>query len=143
MLHIDSRTADGITTLDLAGELTLGPGDARLRDEVTSLMCAGLNKIIVNLRRISKIDAAGLGVLTLVLIRCRISGGKAVLLNIESSKIDTSEALELDTEFEAYHDENSAINSFFPDRAINHCDILTFVEQEEERPTAEDQNKVA
>jgi anti-anti-sigma factor len=70
-LHVDCRKTEGIIILDLAGDLTIGPGHARLCDEVTSLMRAGFSKIILNLQRVAKIDAAGLGALALVLIQCR------------------------------------------------------------------------
>jgi len=141
-LHVDCRKTEGIIILDLAGDLTIGPGHARLCDEVTSLMRAGFNKIILNLQRVAKIDAAGVGALTLVLMQCRTQGGKAVLLHFENSNIDSSDELELDAEFEMFHDEQDATNSFFPDRTINHYDILTFVEQETKHLKANEQEKV-
>jgi anti-sigma B factor antagonist len=104
-------------------------------------MRAGFSKIILNLQRVSKIDAAGLGALALVLMQCRTQGGKAVLLHLDSSDIDSSDELELDAEFEIFHDEQDAINSFFPDRTINHYDILTFVEQETKHLKANEQKR--
>jgi anti-sigma B factor antagonist len=102
---------------------------------------AGFNEIILNLQRVAKIDAAGLGALTLVLMQCRTQGGKAVLLHLDSSNIDSSDELELDVEFETFHDERDAINSFFPDRTVNQYDILTFVEQETKYRKANKQEK--
>jgi anti-sigma B factor antagonist len=140
-LHIDCRKTEGIIILDLVGDLTIGPGHARLRDEATSLLRAGFNEIILNLQRVAKIDAAGLGALILVLRRCRTQGGKAVLSHLNSSNIDSSDRLELDAEFETFHDEQEAINSFFPDRTVHHYDILTFVEQERKRSKANEQER--
>jgi anti-sigma B factor antagonist len=97
---------------------------------------AGFNQIILNLQRVVKIDAAGLAALTLVLAQCRTQGGKAVLLHLDSSNIDNSDELQLVAEFETFHDERDAINSFFPDRTVNHYDILTFGQQETKYPKA-------
>ena len=140
-LHIDRRKTEGIIILDLVGDLTIGPGHARLCDEVSSLMRAGFNKIILNLQRVAKIDAAGVGALTLVLMQCRTQAGKAVLLHLDSSNINPSDGLELDAEFGTFHDEQEAINGFFPDRTVNHYDILTFVEQETKFPKANEREK--
>ena len=130
-LHVDCRKTEGIIILDLVGHLTIGPGHARLCDEVTSLVRAGFNQIILNLQRVAKIDAAGLGALSLVLMQCCTRGGKAVLLHLDSCNIDDSDELKLVAEFDTFHDEQDAINSFFPDRTVNHYDILTFVEGRE------------
>ena len=140
-LHVDGRKTEGIIILDLAGDLTIGPGHERLCDEVTSLLRAGFNQIILNLQRVAKIDAAGLGALTLVLMQCRTRGGKAILMHLDSSNIDNSDELALVAEFETFHDERAAINSFFPGRTVNHYDILTFVEQETKYPKANEQEK--
>ena len=140
-LHVDCRKTEGIIILDLVGDLTIGPGHERLCDEVTSLVRAGFSQIILNLQRVAKIDAAGVGALTLVLMQCRTQGGKAVLLHLDSSNIDNSDELELVAEFETFHDEQDAINSFFPGRTVNHYDILTFVEQETKYPKANGQEK--
>jgi anti-sigma B factor antagonist len=104
-------------------------------------MRAGFTQIILNVQRVAKIDAAGLGALNLVRMQCRTQGGKAVLLHLESSKIDNSDELELVVEFETFHDEQDAVNSFFPDRIVNHYDILTFVKQETKYPKANEQEK--
>ena len=43
----------------------------------------------------------------------------------------------LDMVFEGFTDEQDAVNSFFPDRAVGNCDILEWV-QEQEKPPAPD-----
>ena len=74
-------------------------------------MRAGFNHIILNSKRVTKIDAAGLGALTLVLMQCRTQGGKAVLLHLDTSNDDNSDELELVAEFETFHDEQDAIGA--------------------------------
>jgi hypothetical protein len=40
--------------------------------------------------------------------------------------------VKLNTAFEIYRDEATALNSFFPERAVPHYDILAFVEEMEQ-----------
>ena len=54
-----------------------------------------------------------------------------MLLNVVPAHTKLASALQLDTEFESYTDEQDAVNSFFPDRAVRHYDILEFVEERE------------
>jgi hypothetical protein len=66
-------------------------------------------------------------------LRFRESGGKLVLLNLGESQARLPDTLKLNTVFETYQDESAAVNSFFPERAIQHYDILDFVEEQERR----------
>jgi anti-sigma B factor antagonist len=40
----------------------------------------------------------------------------------------------LDTVFEVFKDEQDAVDSFFPDRAIRRYDVLEFVHEQEKGP---------
>ena len=129
-LRIDIRQTEGVVILDLTGELTLGPGHRRLWEMASSLADAGLKNVILNLRGVSKIDAAGIGELTLLLTRARTAGIQAALLNLSASAIDPTDAFQLVAEFESFEDEHDAVNAFFPNRRIKRYDILSFVMQE-------------
>ena len=129
-LRIDIRQTEGVVILDLTGELTLGPGHRRLWEMASSLADAGLKNVILNLRGVSKIDAAGIGELTLLLTRARTAGIQAALLNLSASAIDPTDAFQLVAEFESFEDEHDAVNASFPNRRVNRYDILSFVMQE-------------
>ena len=47
----------------------------------------------------------------------------------------------LSTVFEIFDDEQDAVNSFFPNRQIRRFDILSFVEQKEERGAKDDSSQ--
>lgn len=128
-LRIDVRQAEGVVILDLIGELTLGPGHWRLWDKASVLAGAGVKNVILNLRGVSKIDAAGAGELTLLLTRARAVGIRAALLNLSASALDPTDVFQLVAEIEAFEDERDAINAFFPNRRVKRYDILSFVEQ--------------
>ena len=129
-LGIDVRQTEGVVILDLTGELTLGPGHWRLWEMAASLAGAGLKNVILNLRGVSKIDAAGVGELMLLMTRARTVGIQAALLNLSASAIDPTDAFQLEADFEAFEDERDAINAFFPSRRVKPYDILSFVRQE-------------
>jgi hypothetical protein len=86
--------------------------------------------VILNLRGVSKIDAAGAGELTMLLTRARAVGIRAALLNLSASGIDPADVLQLVADVEVFEDEQDAINAFFPDRRVKRYDILSFVVRE-------------
>ena len=132
-LEIEQREKEGIFILDLKGRLVLGSEDLALRQRLQSLLDAGRHNVILNLKDVSNIDTTGLGTLVSWALRFRDSGGKLVLLNLGESQARLPDTLKLNAVFETYQDESAAVNSFFPERAIQHYDILDFVEEQERR----------
>jgi len=129
-LHIEQREVEGIVILDLKGPLTLGHGDLELRDRLPSVPQSGQVNIILNLRDVSEIDSTGLGTLVFGLARLRKAGGRLALVYLNRSHLRLFLLTRLAIAFEFYEDEQDAVNSFFPGRALKRFDILTFVEQE-------------
>ena len=129
-LHIEQREVEGIVILDLKGPLTLGHGDLELRDRLPSLPQSGQVNIILNLEDVSEIDSTGLGTLVFGLARLRKAGGRLALVNLNRSHLELFLLTKLAIAFEFFEDEQDAVNSFFPDRALKRFDVLTFVEQE-------------
>jgi|SRR5579871_66302 len=128
-LHIEERENEGIMILDLKGPLTLGHGDLELRDRLPALHQSGKVNIILNLKDVSDIDSTGLG--TLVgLARLRKAGGRLALVNLDRAHLELFLLTKLAIAFEFFDDEQDAVNSFFPDRALKCFDILKFVQQE-------------
>jgi anti-sigma B factor antagonist len=132
-LHIEQRESEGIVILDMKGPLTLGEGDLELRDRLAALHEAGKVNIILNLREVTEIDSTGLGTLVFGLARLGRAEGRLALLNLNRTHLKLFLLTKLALAFEFFDDEQDAINSFFPDRALKHFDILDFVEHEHER----------
>jgi anti-sigma B factor antagonist len=129
-LHIEQREIEGIVILDLKGPLTLGHGDLELRDRLPALHQSGRVNIILNLKDVSDIDSTGLGTLVFGLARLHKAGGRLALVNLNRSHLELFLLTKLAIAFEFFEDEQDAVNSFFPGRALKRFDILTFVEQE-------------
>jgi len=132
-LEIQQRETQGILVLDLTGRLVLGEEDLALRQRLTALLESGRVQVILNLKEVSDIDSAALGTLVLYAARFREAGGKLVLLYLRDAQADLPDTLKLNAAFETYDDEVAAVNSFFPERAVSHYDILDFVEEQERR----------
>jgi anti-sigma B factor antagonist len=128
-LDIQQREHEGITILDLKGRITVGPEATTLRDKVAAVTAAGSKDIILNLAHVDYIDSTGLGALVMCSTSQRKAGGALKLLNLNRRNIELLVMTKLATVFDLFTDEQDAVNSFFPDRAIKTFDILNFVEQ--------------
>jgi anti-sigma B factor antagonist len=131
-LPIEQRETDGIVILDLKGPLTLGHADLELRDRLLALDQSGKLDIVLNLKDVGEIDSAGLGTLVFVLARLRKAGGRLALANVNRSHLRLFLLTRLAIAFEFFDDEQDAVDSFFPDRALKRFDVLDFVEQEKD-----------
>lgn len=128
-LDIQQRERDGIVILDLKGRITVGEEAGALRDRVASVTAAGSKNIILNLAHVDYIDSTGLGALVMCSTNQRKAAGALKLLNLNRRNIELLVMTKLATVFDLFTDEQDAVNSFFPDRAIRTFDILSFVEQ--------------
>ena len=144
-LEISLKESEGVAIVGLKGRVVLGPEDLALRQRLQSLLDGGRKNLIVNLLAVSDIDTAGIGTLVVCAEKFQEAGGKLVLLNVVPAHTKLTNALQLDTAFETYTDQQAAVNSFFPDRAVQHYDILEFVEERElgQKPEAPSEKKDA
>ena len=134
-LEIQQREKEGITILDLRGRLTMGDEDLALRQYLKSLCDTGKISIVLNLDGVTEIDTTGLGTLVFCSLKLRKAGGRMALINLSPSHIELMILLKLESLFEIFADEQSAVDSFFPDRAIQRYDILSFVQRQSSEPT--------
>ena len=131
-LEIQQREREGITILDLKGRITVGDEAGTLRDKMRELAGAGVRDVILNLEGVDYIDSTGLGALVVCFTSMRKLGGKLKLENLNRRNIELLLFTKLTTVFELFNDEQDAVNSFFPDRAVKHFDILSFVKEQGE-----------
>ena len=127
-LEITPRSSEGIEILDLNGHLTLGQEDLDFRRELDTLVKAGKIRIALNLGDLRKLDTTGLGTLLFALAKLRKAGGNLAIFNVKPAHIELVTEVRLETVFEAFEDEQDAIDSFFPDREVKRYDTLEFVE---------------
>jgi anti-sigma B factor antagonist len=128
-IEIQQRDREGITIQDLKGRLTVGDEVSRFRDQLQKLINSGHRNIVLQMEDVDYIDSTGLGALVMAYTSMQKAGGKIKLLNLSRRGIELLVMTKLTTIFEVFNDEQSAINSFFPDREIKRFDILNFVQQ--------------
>ncbi len=130
--HMQEREKEGIKILDLKGHITAGKSEAALRDAVAELVQVGSKKVILNLEDVSKIDSSGLTALLVSQAKVRRAGGGMRLIHLKPAHQELLSETALDNAFDTFPDEQDAINSFFPERNIQHYDILEFVSHQHE-----------
>ncbi len=128
-LEIQEREREGIAVLDLKGRITAGPDASLLREKCTSAAASRSHNVILNLADVDYIDSTGLGALVICATSQRKAGGDVKLLNLNKRNLELLVITKLATVFDLFTDEQDAVNSFFPGRAIKSFDILSFVQQ--------------
>lgn len=128
-LEINQREREGITVLDLAGRITVGPEASALREKVAALATEGKRNLVLDLSRVEFIDSTGLGALVMCATSLRKSGGNVKLVNLNRRNIELLVMTKLATVFEIFTDEQDALNSYYPDRKVKSFDILDFVKK--------------
>src|SRR5258708_14831845 len=81
-LQLHHREKEGISILDLRGQLIIGDSEAILRTAIVALAEARAVNIILNLAGVTEIDDDGLGALVFCYARIVRSGGPVKLLNL-------------------------------------------------------------
>ena len=128
-LEINPREREGIVIFDMKGRLTAEEASA-LREAVAGLRSSGKNQGILNLEDVDYIDSTGLGTMVIGFTSLQKAGGNLKLLNLTRRNIELMLLTKLETVFEIFDDEQSAVNSFFPNREIRRFDILKFIQQQ-------------
>ena len=133
--HVDIRTREneGVTILDLDGRLVVSESLNVLRETVNQLLREHKSKIAANLAGVDYIDSTGLGTLVICYTSLQKAGGSLKLFGLNRRNLELMLLTKLSTVFELFNDEQSAVNSFFPEREIQHFDILSFVQDQKPR----------
>ena len=111
-MQIEERQAGSVMILDLAGKLTIGEGDELLKDKINSVLHQGHRNLLLNLAEVPYVDSAGLGQMVSTLHTVYRQGGQLKLLNLTQRIEDLLSITKLLTVFDAYDNEQEAIDSF-------------------------------
>jgi anti-sigma B factor antagonist len=130
-VEIAVREREGITILDLSGRLVVSESLNDLRECIKRLLGEGHTQIVANLAGVDYIDSTGLGTLVICYTTLQKSSGALKLENLNRRNLELMLLTKLSTVFELFNDEQSAVNSFFPEREITHFDILSFVQEQQ------------
>jgi anti-sigma B factor antagonist len=110
--NIDERRVGGVTVLDLAGEIRTGGSRIVLHNAIGGLLQEGRNQILLNLARLTDIDASGLGELVSSHTNLKRRGGQLKLLHPTQTLREIMKIMRLLTVFDVYEDESEALAGF-------------------------------
>ena len=111
-LTISERESGDVTTLVLAGQITLDDGDLALGRSLDDLLARGRQKIILDLGGVTYIDSSGVGMMTGSLKTVRERGGDMKLLNLTTRGQRLFGMMKLHLVFEIFEDADMAVRSF-------------------------------
>jgi len=104
------RTVDGISILDLAGEIDLYKSPD-VRSEMGKLIGQKSKSVVVNFEKVSYIDSSGLATMIDAFQKIRTYGGKLVLVALAKPVRSVFEVARLDKFFPIYDKEGEALAS--------------------------------
>lgn len=107
----------------------LGPEASSFRETVTPIVNTEGGRLILNMADVAYVDSTGLGALVFCASAARRNSAVIRLLAVSPRNLELLVTTKLETIFENFVDEQEAVNSFFPDRAVKKFDILAFVQQ--------------
>ena len=111
-MKITEREAEGITILDIQGQITLGDGDEELKKHIDEAVAAGKTKILLNMKKVKFMDSSGVGELVGCYTSVSRAGGKLKLVNLNEKVHDILQITQLISVFETFDDEGSAFKSY-------------------------------
>jgi anti-sigma B factor antagonist len=110
-MGIRIREANSITILDIDGKIDINSSD--VVEMVGWLVNTGKVNIILNFEGVDTVDYNGLSILAIAYKNVINHKGKMKLLNVPLAVIELFKVVKLDSIFESYPDEESAVNSFY------------------------------
>ncbi len=110
-MKVRSRQVDGIRVVDLSGRLTIGEDGEVVRDLLRDLFARGEKYVLLNMRDVNFIDSSGIGELVWGLTSIRNRGGDLKLFNVNQWVQTTLNITKLNSVFEIYTDEQTALAS--------------------------------
>lgn len=112
-MNIIERTVNDVTVLDLEGNLALNE-TGRFRKHVSGAIDGGVRKLIVNLAKVKYMDSSGLGELISCNTVLQRLNGHVKLLHLNNRLQYLLAITKLDSVFESFDSEPSAVSSFAP-----------------------------
>jgi anti-anti-sigma factor len=111
MRIVERRVAD-VTILQLIGRLELEEGDLMLRDHVDGLVAEGRVNIVLDMKEVTRLDSAGIGMLVSKYLTVKKRGGTIKLLHLTDRADHLMHITKLFTVFENFDREEDAVRSF-------------------------------
>jgi anti-sigma B factor antagonist len=111
-MRISERREGDITILTLTGRMVLDEGDLALKDHIDDLVRQGRVKLLIDMKGVTFLDSAGIGMLVAKYLSVRRKGGAVKLMNLASRTDRPLSVTRLTTIFEIFDSTEEALRSF-------------------------------
>lgn len=111
-MNASTRDVNGVTIVDLRGDLVAGVGDEVLRETVTQLLAGERRDILLNLGVVGRMDSAGVGELVASWKLAGRFGARLKLLRPGDRVRSTLHLAQVLPLLEVFEDEAEAVRSF-------------------------------
>jgi anti-sigma B factor antagonist len=111
-MEMSERNSGKVTVLDVTGKITLGEGDALLKDKLHSLLHRGRKDVLLNLGQVQYVDSAGLGAIVAAYTTMTREGGSLKLVSVTKRLQDLLTITKLLTVFDTFDSEEEALRSY-------------------------------
>ena len=102
-----------IAILDCDNKITLGEGSKKLSEAIREMICDGYTRLVLDLAKVTNIDASGIGELVSGFVLVANHGGEIKLLHLTKRAKSLLQTTKLYSVFEVFEDETIAVSSFF------------------------------
>jgi len=106
------RDEGEVRIIELAGKITIGTGDVKMRELISTALDEGKCKILLNLAAVTAIDSSGIGEMVACFTTVTKRDGELKLLQLSPKINDILQVTQLITVFDVFDDETEAIGSF-------------------------------
>ena len=111
-MEIVERQVNDVTILRLKGKLELDDGDAVLKETVDRLVAEGRVDLVLDMSDVTRMDSAGIGMLVGKYMTVKKRGGTMRLLHLTDRTSRLLHVTRLETIFEIFDSEETALLSF-------------------------------
>jgi anti-sigma B factor antagonist len=111
-LKIATHEMDGVTIVTLDGHIVLGEETSSLRESLKNLMSQGKKKLVLDMKNVTFIDSAGLGMLVGINHSANTQNASLRLCNLGAKFKELLQITKLLTVFDVYNNEADAVKSF-------------------------------
>ena len=111
-MKIKRREVDGITVLDLSGEMYGGPDNMKLVEMVSELVEEKKLDLILNLSKVKWVSSTGIGIMVSARARYAQEGGVIKLMSPNDRVLGILQVTRLNLIFDVFPTEQEALESF-------------------------------
>ena len=106
------RDLGEVRVIELGGKITIGSGDVKIRELISSALEEGKTNILFDLGGVTAIDSSGIGEMVACYTTVTKRDGQLKLLNLSAKINDILQVTQLITVFDLFDNDQEALGSF-------------------------------